>query len=1112
MNNRRIFLCTLLIFLSLCPVFGKSRNKNQGERGTEITLDKKNSGKNSKDSSKDSKELKEDKEIIEDMSLWEIRKLIRDTNYDEAFQLLTVYIKQNPENFDNAQRLVAMIMEAKKKYAENIDKLIVLISTDPDNDEEIYKVIKTLKKIEKHPSDASLAYVDNIDKVVTFSHNQKESSRIMTASADFISKEEYIQSLKVLQEGFVLYREEYEDRWGLESDILKQTDEIVASVNKSLEYFSLEDLYERINLAVQTFKDCIQREAYSESIEAYSSLSEFLGEYSSFRKQIYNDGLALRELNVHLQELPAAEESENSDSESEGEVQNDEDSATKKGISFFDSTDASYLPFITHFIFGDETQSISGIIPTLDTKYKKLVVDLNQTVFECVLKNYEKAFGFFDSNIATVSASEEEYSNLGFSENLEKYASLEKQVYGFETILYTDYELENSDKKINSLSDYGVLGDYLVNLTSESERIYKINAEINIIAAKQESIFQSLDSAKTNQEQSQLVSSLLDSTVSLGALVGIKNEQEIQNYQWSKEYKEKSFNNWDKLENLYGNYLNKIFDDSSKILNTGWEKIATYYKNCADNVVAEVTDNNPKTKEFSDGFGSKIPAASHKQFINDIASAFSYVQNDVSDQQDDIKYKYPDITLAMAGYTYKKIDGLVAQLNDYEKVILDNYNNHEQWKSDEGISALVQDSQSYFNSQRDKLQKIKTEANSLRDLSKKQIAAAEILKVDAEMDYDDAEASLKRENFENARNKLKACSEKYVRSFDIQSDEALSKECDEKIQSLGMKITRLENEKVVREVRELKTLAKAAYVDGRFDEAERYLSQAASRWGITNSEEDEEIVNLQVFVNTAVSTKTGREILPSAPQYEEMSQLLALAYQYYDAGESALKKGDKAASEEDFDNSESSIKQLQLVYPLHQEAALLSLKISKLRDPTKFNETFAQKIENARMMCKSKDESTKKEGYANLQDYYELDPNYKGLKNIIYQAEFDVGIRKNVDNGNLIKAKAAYNEANRYYKAGNLEAANRKITEALNLNPDDVASQKLKDSITIAIGGTKIPLTTDAQKLYSKSYDCFVQNNMEMAEFYLNRLAQLDKRYMNDDDVQRLKAKIDALK
>ena len=132
--------------------------------------------------------------------------------------------------------------------------------------------------------------------------------------------------------------------------------------------------------------------------------------------------------------------------------------------------------------------------------------------------------------------------------------------------------------------------------------------------------------------------------------------------------------------------------------------------------------------------------------------------------------------------------------------------------------------------------------------------------------------------------------------------------------------------------------------------------------------------------------------------------------------------------------------------------------------------------------------------------------------NILDQVEFDVGIRQRVDNSNITKAKNLYNEARSLFRSGQLEVANSKISQSLALNPDDTSAQNLSDNINIAIGGTKIPLSTQAQLLYSKSYDNFNQNNYEMAEYYINRIEKLDRRFMNDDDVKRLKEKIDALK
>lgn len=1060
MKYCRILFFAILIFLTISPVYSKGQKNH-----------------------KDDLEYEE-----EDTSLREIRKLMRETNYDDAFKLLTVYIKQNPDNFDNAQRLIAVIMEAKKKYAETLDKLIVLISTDPDNDEEIYKVIRELKKIEKHPSDSSLTYIDNIDRVVTFSHNQKESRRILTTSSEYVSAGQYLESLNVIQEGFVLYREEYEDTWGKDSNVLNETDSIISDLKAAMELFAAEDFNSRLNDAVSRFENSVHVENYSSANGCFNEIEQLFMELAAYRKRIYEDGQKLDELNKKL---------------SLGDDDLQEENA------FFSNTDASYLPFMTHFVYGDSELTDSGIIPTIDKKIISLLLELNGSVYSCINKKYTEYTTFFRDNKSSVAQNE---SDVVYSSFILDFANLENRVLALEPIIYTSAELESDSSIGQNLQMYSVLGSYVYNLVKESERIFKVNTELNRIASVQENIFESLNSTSDAAQQSKLVSSLLNSTAELGGLVGVKVEQELNNFEWAQLYIQNQYQVYDELSKLYTDYLEKIFNDSSSILNSGWTKIAGYYETKSNEAITLVSEYNNKAKMFNDGFDEKIGKETHSYLVNNIKNAFQYSQNSESLENDDIKYKYPDITQLMTVYSYKEFDSAITEIGNYKTIITENYDSHEQWKLDEGISSLVLRTTEHFDQLVAQLKTLQKENLDLRNLCKKQISASELLKSDAEYDLDDAEAEIKRENFDVARSKIKTSSEKLVRALDIQSDEAYSEVCDERIRELGMQITRMENEKVVREVRELKTLAKNAYVDGRFDDAEKYLSKASSRWSVTNSEEDAEIVNLQVFVNTAMSTKTGREILPSAPQYEEMTQLLTLAYRYYDDGRSALNKGNKTVSNENFDNADDCIKKLKLVYPIHREASLLSLRINKLRNPTEFQRVMQVEIEKAFMDCSSSDKEKQKQGYADLQDYYEIDPNYKGLKNKLDQAEIKLGLKVVVDNSGAKKAKAIYDEANRLFRAGNLEAAKNKIDESLTLNDEDKAAQNLKDRIVVAIGGTKIPLSTDAQKLYSKSYDYFVQNNLDMAEVYLNRLAKLDSRFMNDDDVQRLKAKIEALK
>ena len=79
--------------------------------------------------------------------------------------------------------------------------------------------------------------------------------------------------------------------------------------------------------------------------------------------------------------------------------------------------------------------------------------------------------------------------------------------------------------------------------------------------------------------------------------------------------------------------------------------------------------------------------------------------------------------------------------------------------------------------------------------------------------------------------------------------------------------------------------------------------------------------------------KTGRVIPPTAPLYPEMSQMLSIAHQYFDSGSAKIKKGQKAEGVELLEQAKKKLQEVQLVYPLNQEASLLTLRIDQLIDP-----------------------------------------------------------------------------------------------------------------------------------------------------------------------------------
>ena len=400
------------------------------------------------------------------------------------------------------------------------------------------------------------------------------------------------------------------------------------------------------------------------------------------------------------------------------------------------------------------------------------------------------------------------------------------------------------------------------------------------------------------------------------------------------------------------------------------------------------------------------------------------------------------------------------------------------------------------------------------DKNKQRSVQSQLAANEADLRFSEAKSALDNEQFDIARRRLQDSLTKYDEALNLQNNSKLRAECDEKLMNLGNEITKRENQIVVVEVRQLKNQARDAYFNGRFEDAEKLLTQAQSRWAVTNVEEDEEIVSLMNYVNTAISMQTGREIAATDPLYPEMSQLLNIAYQYYDQGSAKIASGDKVGGLDSLDKALETLQRLQYVFPINQEASLLTLKINKLKEPQKFASEFDQKIKIARELCKNK--STQQEGYANPLDYLALEPNYKGLKDLVYQVEIDIGIRqKKVAKTEVNRAQNYVKDAQVLFnKAGNdedkLKKALDKINQAIKLNPDNKEAMALKDKITTKIGGNTITvLSTEDERIYQLAVKKLQENDIIGA----NALAmQLLKKKQNGSlkKIKDLKNKIDA--
>ena len=1009
----------------------------------------------------------------EDLSLFEIDRLIRRTEYDEALRQLNIYIEKNPEKFDNAQTRIKRIMNARNQYSILAERLINLIQTDPGNNKEIYEITAQLEKFEKHPSDQNLKFIADLKKSAEFNYFRAQFLEIQNATAELSLRGEYVAAVEKAKEGFWLYKDDFYETQEDNPEIVQSVNNTLAELDQRIAEFEEKNYLLRFNNAVNDFVKAVRAEQYDQALNRFSDVEAGFKNYNTLRNGIIKVGSDLQTQFAEIQKLNS------------------------------DLTDASFLPFMFRFVFGIESIPSSGILGALDTLWNDAAGKMNDAVYAVLVKKYS---GFQNA------------VNTNLVNEVGRYADLETSVLdlykltGYSTLAGYDTPSHISHVLENPYEPYYSLSNYAKNLCKEALRLSEVYAKVQATDRDQQQSIAKITAGSSGIAE---INALFESNRSLAQLIGNKQSQSLKVFDWTVAYNsaaEKSgHRDFDGLSEVYSKTLDSIFSDTENILRRAWSEITAYYKTNSDAVYDNVLAYYNSADKYRAGFFTKIPQNVLSELRGDISKSIAYESSFNADPELDfgIYYSYPDLSLQIADYTQKTAQTGIATIDGYEKVITDNYE-----ENDSDVNRLVSDSREYFEAQREKLRALIKGAQNQVAVARRQMTAAQLARNEADIRFNEAQNALRAEDFDTARKKLQDALSKYDESLTNQNDEVLRGETDRKLQALGENIAKAENEIVVREVRELKTRAKDAYFNGRFDDAEKYLNQAKIRWAVTNVDEDEEVSNLLNFVNTAISMKTGREILPSAPQYPEMSQLLNMAYQYFDEGSRKLGEGNRSAGEADLALALESIQKLQYVYPLNQEASILTLRINRLLDPKKFSEEFSQKIEMAKMMCKSKD--TRQEGYANLLDYYELEPNYKGLKDLIYQVEIDIGIRqKPVSNTGANRAKKLIADAQKIYSsAGNdtvkLQNALSKIDEALALVSDNQEAMALKDKITTKIGGnTSTVLSTEDERLYQLAIQRLQNNNVVGANAIVEQLLKKPQN-SNSQKIKDLKNKIEA--
>lgn len=1023
------------------------------------------------------------KDIENNVTLLDIDKAIWNSEYTNALDLCARFIELYPEQFDSAKKRIDIIVAAKKNYNELESKLIDLAANNPNDAEANYQLVLRLERLEKNPSVLHQTIRGEIKNLTQFKACQQRFNEIIetavkkVAARDFAgATDEYMKKEEGKQSAFELYWQDFLE--------INEDPQLLEQVN-----INLEDLrknvsaYAEMQLPFQKsfaeYISLVNQRNFEEANNYFGTIIERINSFAEIRNKILNDGIVFEQLFLLSQQ---------------------------DNIAF---TDASFLSFAAKFVLGLSSEKTSGIVGAIDAQWEFLFNEAKTRLYEAVLENSEYfASSCVKDNVFEFPAAFTDSRNyIAVAKN---YASLAIETNDLNKLILN----RDGTNRLSLYEDYFNSMNYILTLSESSEVLFN---DIKTVAAdfkKTESYRSPSDDVNALRKgKVDYISQLTDSArlyaqytdkikqdnqnQNEAAPAPVQQEQNIETEKPAEQIEEQvesqkteTDGNKYKYENAEASFK-QLIESSINYMNdcssTVWKKIAEFYNTSGKKIAL---DYQNKYDEAS----ALIPPMKRTVYRGEVTE--DTVEENESDSETETESEEDFMEEEILPQDPKTC---IAKIDEYiKKIPQDSYllsNARMSLEEGEVYSNSFRDLRSEIDVTIRKLHEIENISEELADRARKQHQEAIFIKNEGDLRYNQARQSLRNNNFEDARRLIVQARTKYSDSLVLQNDAKLQADTDRNLSSLGEDIAKAENEIVVRDVRKLKSDARKAYYAGDFDYAETLLAQAETRWGITNVDVDVELENLKAMVNTALSMKTGRVLLPTSPLYPEMSQILSIANQFYAEGTKLIKQKKKTQGTALLNQAQQKLNELKLVFPLNQEASILSLMIEQQLDPKSFESSFKQKIENAKINYKASDSVLKQQSYSDLVDLYEVNPDYPGLKDLIYNVEIELGLRKKpVDNSALVKANTLAKEAKNLLAAAGrdtakIQKAKEKAVEALDLNSENEIAISVLDEISLRTGGqATVVLSAEDEELYQKAVLALQKNNIIAANTIVTQL------------------------
>ena len=985
---------------------------------------------------------------IRDANLALADKLIADRQYDEAIRILTGYTEENPEEFSRAQKRLRKIILLRDSYNTLASELLDILTTDPDNSEKILDLTRRLEAIE--PAQGMVRqFIAQVKDLAVFGHNRRILEQIMIEARALLDQGDYVAAMRRYTAGLELYRDEFFSA-DHEESVKAQVRVFLSVITASIEDFAV------LLVPFRNAASGIDQAAFTGGEDGLARIRDFYARLSPLMERFIVLENAVAEAGNYFDEQLAR-------------------------IRQADPSlgDRNYLAFMSRVVRG------------------RWNADIQEGLLGSMAKLWTSSLSQFDGNLK--NAAETAYRNARAAQEGLNFSQARRHfelaaAYCALAMDYLDYWSRFYGGQ--NFQTYDYFGDTVVVFKAEEYLQYY---SMNLASESQMGTGPLLDQynrlASTN-------STALEAWQQgrIDAQTAIAREAQAREAYHDLAVKVEAV-----LERL--NAGGDVLMESRYELTGRREHFVpmanalALFENMDANIF--IMENSAAIKEYT------IANRDLQDRLAEWKSLFAegyrfFTGNSQSNADGSHIARYPREALEL----FVQINRGSAQGIADSRALIARYEGESiRFFREPRIAMLYNGARSMAG----EIEELRTQTLALEQTARTRAAQAEAFEQEGDRLYREAQSALAQNNFDMARDRALQSGERFDASLEIQESAELRRIRDTNLVALGARITRQENEAVVREVRNLVDSARDTYFEGNFESAEEYLVRAMNRWRRTNTEDDPEVTYWLTVVRGAASLRAGRVIPPTAPLYAEMSQLLSDAQKNYDDGSRLISGNRRAEGLERFAEARKKTREVRLMFPVNQEASLLDLRMDQIMDPAAFNASFQRRLNEAVAGVRQ----SSVESFADLQNLSEINPNYPGIRGLVVQAEIDMGYRPAPPDPRSLARSDELTAAARGIVDRNVRSqfpvALEQLNQALALNPSNRQAMSLKDRVQTEMGGGgSVVLNSSAEREYQRAVQALQQGNTLVAMTIVRQLLQ-DAENQNSKRILDLQRRIESI-